>query len=220
MKPAQIVTQTTYDRDTVLDQAKRLIAELRNRRDPKKNWTEFRNLIELHHELIVRTFSSRWLISICDTYADYAGDAQRRNALLISLFFNMIRVSDSLYEDCDVREERIQQIREGWPPFYDELHAINIDKQDTCLNLAKRLIRQLKDDCILYDVFTELLRRAKNNDNLITRLARRSKKPEWFFPENALDIVDNYGVLWDSLPAEPVSELEDEVFGSLGDKLE
>jgi hypothetical protein len=114
---------------------------------------------------------------------------------MISLLFNMVRISDTLFEACDIRPERIAQVKEGWPPFYDGLHALNIDKQDTCLNLAKRLIRSLQIDPILLSLFQELMRRAKSNDNLIARFSQRSANPEWIFPENALQIADRFGIV-------------------------
>jgi hypothetical protein len=189
-----IATQEMKPAD-LLSRARALIAELRNRRNPEQNWNAFKELIEGNRDKVLKTFSSRWLVSICDTYADYADATQRRNALLISLFVNMVRLSDSLFEDCDVRDQRVQAIKAGWPPFYDELHAMNLDKQDTCLNLAKRLIRSFLDDQLMGDIYRELLRRMKMNDNLVTRFSRRSSRPEWVFPEQPFGIEDNYGLV-------------------------
>ncbi|AXK79673.1 hypothetical protein DW352_03550 [Pseudolabrys taiwanensis] len=171
-----------------------LIANLRNRREAEENWKSFEVIVQANLSWIVDDFSSRWLVSICDTYADYGSQTSRRNALLISLFINMMRLSDSLYEDKDIRLERIQQIKTGWPPFYSEMHALHIDQQDTLLNLMKRLTRALQDDDVLHPIFLALLRRAKANDNLLQRFMKHSANPDWVFPENALEIADQYGV--------------------------
>lgn len=179
----------------ILSRAQALIAELRNRRDPEVNWRAFRALIEDNRAVILETFDSRWLISVCDTYADYAEPVCSRNALLISQLIGLVRVSDSLFEDRDIREERAQQIKSGWPPTYDGLNALHLDRQDTLLNLAKRLTRALQTDPLMHAIYLELLRRMKANDNLITRFARRSARPEWVLPEEPLEIVDNYGVV-------------------------
>ena len=174
--------------------AKQLIAELRNRRDPEKNWNAFRTLIELNRDAVTASFSSRWLVSVCDTYADYAEPKRSRNALLISLLFNMIRVSDSLYESKDIRGDRIDAIKNNQLPLFDGFETLHLDKQDTFLNLAKRLTKALNDDKLLYGIFVELLERAKRNDNLLSRFAGKSARPDLVFPINALEITDNYGI--------------------------
>jgi len=179
----------------LLKEAHALIAELRNRRNVGDNWRAFEALMDANREDVIANFSSRWLISVCDTYADHAAPITARNALLVSLMFNMMRISDSLYEESDIRPERVEQIRQGWPPFYDGLHALHLDRQDTCLNAAKRLARALGEDAFLQAIYLELLRRAKANDNMISRFMRRSAKPAWVFPEDPLVIADNYGVV-------------------------
>ncbi|ARP97998.1 class I SAM-dependent methyltransferase [Pseudorhodoplanes sinuspersici] len=178
----------------VFESAKILIAELRNRREPEKNWNAFRTLIELNCDTVTTTFSSRWLVSICDTYADYAEPKRSRNALLISLLFNMIRVSDSLYESKDIRGDRIDAIKNDQLPLFDGFVTLHLDKQDTFLNLAKRLTKALSDDKLLYGIFVELLERAKRNDNLLSRFAGNSARPDLVLPLNALEIADNYGI--------------------------
>ena len=148
----------------------------------------------MNRTAVLSSFSSRWLISICDTYADHAEDVQSRNAFLISILFNMIRVSDTLYESNDIRPDRLAAIRAGQLPLFDGLEILHLDKQDTCLNLAKRLTRSLQGDEVLYAIYIELLSRLRSHDNLLTRFASRSARPEWVFPENALEIADNYGI--------------------------
>ena len=174
--------------------ARKLIVELRNRRDVDNNWHSFRALMELNVQSVVTSFSSRWLVSVCDTYADHAEAERSSNALLISLLFNMIRVSDTLYESSDIRGDRISAIKKKQLPLFDGFETLHLDKQDTFLNLAKRLTRALKHDALLYSIFTELLERAKRNDNLLTRFAGKSARPDWVFPINALEITDNYGI--------------------------
>lgn len=178
----------------LLSQAKTLISELRNRRNPDVNWMTFKEFVELNQVEIISSFSSRWLISICDTYADYAGEVQRRNAFLISVLFNLIRLSDTLYEAEDIRTERVAAIKAGQLPLFDGFQTLHLDKQDTLLNLAKRLSRLLRSDNLFHAIFKELLSRALRNDNLLTRFAAKSERPEWVFPEEALEIPDNYGV--------------------------
>lgn len=180
--------------DELLQQAQHLIAELRNRRNVDRNWPSFRDLIEGNLSRVLDTFSSRWLISVCDTYVDFGGPIQSRNALLISLLVSLGRLSDSLYEDRDIRPERVEQLNNGWPPQYDGLQSLHLQRQDTLLNLAKRLTRSLMGDPIMHPIYLTILRRVKENDTLISRFAKRSTKPEWVLPEQPLGIIDNYGL--------------------------
>jgi len=70
------------------------IKQLRNRRDVEVHWPAFQVLVA-ENTASVLALSSRWLISVCDTFADYGTPVERRNALLLSMFVNMIRVADT-----------------------------------------------------------------------------------------------------------------------------
>ncbi len=74
----------------LLENARSLISELRNGRETEIHWPELRKLIEEHREEVIRTFSVRWLKSICDTYADFGDPIERRDALLICMFQKML----------------------------------------------------------------------------------------------------------------------------------
>ena len=58
-----------------------LVRDLRNHRNVEKNWPEFRELVETRLPDVLRQLSTRWLISVCDTYVDF-GEPRRFDALL------------------------------------------------------------------------------------------------------------------------------------------
>ena len=76
----------------------------------------------------------------------------------------MIRLSDTLYESQNIRPDRLTAIRAEQLPLFDGLETLHLDRQDTCLNLAKRLTRSLQGDQLLYDIYIELLSRAGSHD--------------------------------------------------------
>lgn len=174
-----------------------LIKELRNSRDVQRNWLEMKNLIESNIEQIVLIFSTRWLISICDTYADYGDDVEKRNAFILSIFVNTIRIADTMR--ClfkgEMDPDRIQQLKSEQIQLYDGLMTLHLDRQDTCLNLSKRMIRLLKTTPLFLRIYETLVKRALNSKNLLSDFASLSNMPERVFPLNALEMADNYGVL-------------------------
>ena len=71
-----------------------MIGPMRRGAGPE-SWLAFRDLVERELEAVCRGSTTRQLISICDTYADYGDPVERRNALLISLLGNMEKVGQS-----------------------------------------------------------------------------------------------------------------------------
>lgn len=70
---------------------KHRIIRLRRRTDD--DWTAFRNEVESNLDTILNHFDTRWLISVCDTYADHGDPVERRNAMLISLMVTWEKLS-------------------------------------------------------------------------------------------------------------------------------
>jgi len=174
-----------------------LIADLRNRRNPETTFSTFQTLMDAHADDLLASVSLRWLVSMCDTYADYGTPIERRNALLVSLFVNLIRVSDTLRK-AERREEipaMIEVLKTTQLPLYDGLKTLSLAKQDTCLNLAKRLIRVLQETPFFLAVYQKAVRESLAHDSLLGTFARLSAHPERVFPEDALTMADNYGVI-------------------------
>ena len=57
--------------DPWLEYLRELITKLRNREDTDENFQVFHDIIEERGFFILETWNLRWLVSICDTYADY-----------------------------------------------------------------------------------------------------------------------------------------------------
>lgn len=184
-------------KEELIDQIVFLIKELRNSRDVQTNWLTMKELVESNVETITKDFSSRWLVSICDTYADYGTDIERRNAFMVSLFVNMIRMADTVEYLNKGRKSnrRIKQLKNEQIPLYDGLMTLHLDRQDTCLNLSKRMIALLKETPLFLTVYKSIVMRALNSKNLLSEFASLSEMPERVFPINALEMPDNYGVV-------------------------
>jgi hypothetical protein len=172
-----------------------LIRELRNSRNADENWKKFRATVEANEDLIIASFSVRWLRSLCDTYADFGEALERRDALAISSFINMVRFAETVrYIRGPVIPEKLETARSGRIELYEELWTFHIHKQDVFLNMAKRMARQLQGTGLMEKIWREVIRRFLQGDNVITEFQKLSEMPERYFPLDPLDMKDNYDV--------------------------
>jgi hypothetical protein len=172
------------------------IKELRNSRNLDENWKTFRSVVETNQDSIVANFSLRWLRSICDTYADFGDALERRDALAISSFINMVRLAETVrYMRGPVIPEKLEATRSGRVELYEELFTFHIHKQDVFLNMAKRMARQLQGTGLMEKIWREVIKRFLRGDNVITELQSLSDMPERYFPLEPLGVKDNYGVI-------------------------
>jgi hypothetical protein len=178
-----------------LDQIKALIADLRNAREPDHRWAHFTTLVEGRLDCILATFPLRWLIAICDSYADYGDEVQSRNAMLISTFHVMLRLAETTrYVRPAVDPARLAQLGSGRIELFEEVHTIHLNRQDVMLNLHRRLAGALDGDPVLGSVWSEIRRRLERADTVLAEFAHGSAMPERWFPPDPLGQEDNHGV--------------------------
>jgi len=172
-----------------------LIKELRNSRDIERNWAKLSGIVELQQDRIISEFSMRWLCSICDTYADFAPEPARHDALKISMFINMVRLAETAkFIRGPISTELLAQTQNDLRPLYDELNTFSIDRQDVFLNLSKRMARQLREDSLMWKIWREVLARFKRHSSVIAEFQSLSAMPERYFPVDPLSMKDNYGI--------------------------
>lgn len=179
----------------LLSEVQHLVRELRNGREADANWPAFERLVRDRQSEIVSAFSLKWLRSICDTFADFGEPAERRDALTISLFINMVRFAETQrYLRGPILADRLAASKIRRVPLYEELFTFSIDRQDVFLNLSKRMARQLAGTGLMEAIWREVLRRLLAGDNVLTEMRGLSAMPERYFPLDPLGIADNYGV--------------------------
>ena len=138
----------------------------------------------------------RWLKSICDTYADFGNPVESRDAMAISLFINMLRLAETVrYLRGPMLPDMIAAARAGRSKVYEELSTLHIDRQDTLLNVSKRMNRQLAGSGIMETIWQAVLRRVHASDSVIAELRDISTMPERYLPIDAAGMADNYGVV-------------------------
>ena len=179
--------------ETLQNQIAALIRELRNERDIDANWPAFRNLVENHIEETVRSTSTRWLVSICDTYVDYGDPFQARNAMAISCVVNTIRLAETThFVRPDIDSTKWEETRLKPVELYDGLTTFAIDRQDTFLNLSRRLHKLLSDDPVMTAIWRVILERLNTHDTIIQDFARNSPVKDRYFPVDPSGKKDNY----------------------------
>lgn len=171
-----------------------VIADLRNARNEEHAWPKLRSLVEPDPAKLVDRLSIRWLVSVCDTYADFAEPPRCCHALAISVFVNMLRLAETCrYTRPAIDPDRWERTRTRILPLYDGLTTFAIDRQDTFLNLSRRLHRQLRNDALMLAIWTGILERLRLSDNAITEFARDSPVAARYFPADPTGMLDNYG---------------------------
>lgn len=180
------------------DLRKRVVVAIRRIRrceDMPGSWHKLRRTVESNLEEIATTFSARWILSICDSYADHATPIERRNAFLISLFVNMIKFADtSRMMRGPIDPSKLEPLRSPDRPIvFSEMRCIHLGNSDTLLNLAKRMTILLAETPVLERLFQAILQIVHTTENSVTEFAAVFGMPERVFPADPLDMPDNYG---------------------------
>jgi hypothetical protein len=147
-------------------------------------------------EFLAKHLDSRWLISACDTFADYGTPAQQAAAMPLILLVNLTKLAETerrWLADTDGVPEKIEAIAETHKrrmhiELWDGLTAYAPFGGDMPRNMFRRMLRIAGEDAGLATIARELIRRAVENDTLLGRLAKLN--PE-FLPLELQPPVDS-----------------------------
>jgi len=132
----------------------------------------------------------RWLISICDSYADHAPPAEAHAALAISTMLNMLRMAETWrFLSPGMRPQRVSRARADTFQLYGGVQTVHLDNQDTYLNLSRRLHRATAAYPHLGQVLDTILTRLHAEDSVLAGLAARSAHPERYLPVHPDEVV-------------------------------
>ena len=138
-------------------------------------WQDFRELVEREVEEVCRGSTTRQLISICDTYADYGGPVERRNALLISLLGNMEKVGQSFLL-WRTGYHRPFDPPASIPPrkiaLWDGMDTMHADIGDVTNNLFARLESVLAETPALEVIYRTIRDRLRVSPTLLGAMNR------------------------------------------------
>ena len=174
-----------------------IIRFLRKRHEVKANWARFEQIIQNNHCEIFSELNLRWLVSIADTIADHSGQPRASQALSISMFVNTLRIAEM------VKLSRISSIEDissiEFKELYSGITSFSVERQDTFLNISRRMKFLLSGDQLLCNLWEEVLNRVHSSDSVLKEFQAKSNFPERYFPVNPLGIYDNYGNMYEDL---------------------
>ena len=157
----------------ILPQLITLTVYLRRNKYSEATFCCLRQLVEGNLNLVLNQLNSRWLVSICDSYADFGKPIEARNALLISTFLNWERLAASYihWSDPSRKTRRIDNpVDPKNQPLWDGLVTVQLTRGDTINNLLIRYAKLLEKTPHLLKIWRALLDRLQNNDSVMSAL--------------------------------------------------
>jgi len=140
----------------------------------------FQRIITEYTEQVCTELNSRWLVSVCDTLADFgANDTQRALGLSGALLANTVK----LYET----ERRMFHPKRPWPPkartgnngpLFDGLIGFWVEKGDMIHNLITRIESVSATEPVGGAFVREILFRLIKNDTAFRRIPELAGKKE------------------------------------------
>jgi hypothetical protein len=167
------------DSEKFQSEIQELIINLRKGKEKEKNWSQFRKLIENNPDAVCKIFDTRWLVSICDTYVDYADPVTRRNAMLVVQIANFEKLwaTHLLMYDLKLNEEKTNQLKENKIiPLWDGMYSFNINHGDMTNNFFARVNDLMMETPVINAIFKAVIQRIEENDTVLANLNKYHKR--------------------------------------------
>jgi hypothetical protein len=147
---------------------------LRLRKKTEIYTEKFFNIVHENLDELCETTDTRWLVSICDTIADYGKtDLERSNAILISSIVYSIKLMDTVVVTPDYPETNKEKILQHWDqPLWDGMWRFDIHNGNMVENQFARINRVLRSTPYLHKIYQEVLKRALKGPNTFSTLAK------------------------------------------------
>jgi len=155
------------------DDVQHMIDNIRLLRNNKGDFEYYKSLLT---DDVINRCNSRWLIAICDTYADCGTGIEQSTACLIVGIFNMLRIEYTVQLCRSPNIRKHPKMLENSHACYDGLHCIqNVKWEDTLCNYSKRLRCVLNRTPKLKYIFKKLDERNHAFNNLLTAFRQMTK---------------------------------------------
>lgn len=137
------------------------------------NHEDFHSLIYENVDEICDTFNTRWLISICDTFADSPHEGRSSKAVIIIVFVNMIKLwgTDLSIRDSEVKQDLVKLSKVENFEIWDGVITMSLSKRgDMFLNMMKRQGRVIEKDLTLFPIYSTIVKRLLEKENPLKSL--------------------------------------------------
>ncbi len=156
----------------------RTIIVVRRDLNMETHWPTLQYLFETptYRDLLLRHLNTRWLVAVCDTYADHGNREQRIAALSLSMLINLTKLAETerlLLHDTEYDKNAEDQFQQGFPhSLWDGVTSYLIDTGDMPRNMFARLRSSLAEITPLDAIGDCLINRLQNAPS--TMLSRLS----------------------------------------------
>lgn len=165
----------------------RLNVMLRRQISPKKNYARLVELYQLESRYLLKNLNVRWMVSACDSVADWDPDpAARATALSVSLLVNTVKMIESErylqnQKSQNMHQDRVTHVNESLVPLFEGLSVFTVGTDDTLRNMRWRMEAQ-KDAHFSGAILMEVFDRLQVNDTVYARFRARHhrKKTSWW----------------------------------------
>jgi hypothetical protein len=134
----------------------------------------FGYILENELDFLCEHLSSRWLIAVADTLADYGSAEERIGAMIPVVMLNMAKLAETermLVSDPQVNEEMRARLQSFPPvPLWDGTSTYLLDQGDMPRNMFARIRSVLTRAPVSLQIFETLLCRLRENDNILSRI--------------------------------------------------
>lgn len=156
------------------------IIKLRRNIDVNANKVEFTRLLGTYADVLISNYDVRWLVSICDTIADYGDELLKPRAMMIVNFVNMIKLNDTVLliaKDPTPDPTKVQNFKVS--PTWGGMTSYDIRKGDMTKNMFGRLDKVLDPTPMLKKIFKKIINQTKKTPNSVSDLAKHHQTSFW-----------------------------------------
>ena len=158
----------------------KLIVFIRRKTNHRQKLKEFFFIVEKETEFLVKELNTRWLISICDTYADYGKKLDRPRALLVSTFLNFIKLIETergITINTGLDRKELDNFESNFPKvLFSGMTCYHLFEGDMVINLLNRITKELGQTSIFHIIFRNCLNKIKQEDTILSRVSLHNYK--------------------------------------------
>jgi hypothetical protein len=157
----------------ILDDIRPVIRNIRRGIDVERNFERFRVLVEGQTERVCSDLDTRWLVSVCDTYADFGTPVESRNAMFVSLLANFEKVSQSYVYWKLGYEGSLEVPADHEPrkvPLWDGMSSFHLSVGDVTNNLFARLGRLMEPTPHIARIYETVRDRLRDHETILGAL--------------------------------------------------
>lgn len=146
-----------------------LIIKIRQQTEnPSEVFSALDSLLTGDTDAFCKALDTRWLVAVCDTYADYGTPLERSNAMIISTFVNTIKfmwTAEKMCLECpeNLSNSQIQKLKEKNQILYDGVRTLgfSLDRGNASYNLFRRINNVLCETPSLQEIFHIIILRIQ-----------------------------------------------------------